>query len=364
MVGSPNSFLCTQESFGDFELEFEVKVDEGLNSGVQIRSKQVGGKKDGRVFGPQVEIETSGPTGAESGYIYGEATSHGWLTTKEDLVPHKHFKDGEWNHYRVLAQGPRIQTWINGTQIIDLTHADIFQSHPKGFIGLQVHSIPQGTGPFRVAWKNIRIREIAGEASDQDKAIFLFDGKSLDGWIVPEPVSVWMANEKNGTISRQVGGSYLWTKSVFSDFILDLEFKMSKHCNSGIFFRADPNNPVQGGLEIQIFDSFLEDEQGKHDCGALFDAAPPLVNAVKPFGQWNQMQLRVQGPNVTVQLNDQKILEINLDDWTEAGKNPDGTKNKFKVALKDMPRSGHIGLQDHGHDISFRNLKITDLSNQ
>ncbi|NUN97733.1 MAG: DUF1080 domain-containing protein [Candidatus Omnitrophica bacterium] len=157
--GSPNSFLCTDKLYGDFELKFQVKVDNALNSGVQIRSQSEGGTPEGRVNGPQVEIEASGENGAEAGYIYGEAAG-GWMTPESELKPHKHFKDGEWNDYRVLAVGPNIKVWINGAQISDLTHEEKFKSHPKGFIGLQVHGIGKGTGPYEVAWRSLKIREI------------------------------------------------------------------------------------------------------------------------------------------------------------------------------------------------------------
>lgn len=156
--GSPNSFLCTDKPYGDFELEFEVKCDDRLNSGVQIRSQTKGDDPKGRVNGPQVEIEASGSKGAEAGYIYGEATGRGWLTPDERRKPHTHFQDGEWNKYRVVAKGPRIQTWINGEPIADLTDEEIYKTHPKGFIGLQVHGIKKGTGPYEVAWRNIRIK--------------------------------------------------------------------------------------------------------------------------------------------------------------------------------------------------------------
>jgi hypothetical protein len=155
--GSPNSFLCTVKDYADFELEFEVKVDDALNSGVQIRSQTRGGTPDGRVNGPQIEIESSP---GESGYVYGEGTDRGWLTPENRLKTHSHLKNGEWNRYRIAAQGPRIQTWINGQKIEDLTDEPIFKTHPKGFIGLQVHSIGKGEGPFEVAWRNIRIREL------------------------------------------------------------------------------------------------------------------------------------------------------------------------------------------------------------
>lgn len=166
--GSPNSFLCSDKHYGDFELQFEVKLfDDPLNSGVQIRSRtkeltdeeRARGDKFGRVNGPQVEIEATGGKGAESGYIYGEACG-GWMTPKEDLKPHKHFVNGQWNQYRVLAKGPAIKTWVNGKKVSDLTDQEKFESHPEGFIGLQVHSIRKGTGPYQVAWKNIRIREL------------------------------------------------------------------------------------------------------------------------------------------------------------------------------------------------------------
>ena len=171
--GSPNSFLCSNKEYGDFELEFEVKVHDSLNSGCQIRSKtkETDGKKKnekfGRVYGPQCEIEASGANGAEAGYIYGEATEtvsadgvikKGWRTSEEHLKPHKKMKDGEWNKFRIVANGPHIQTWINDEAVADLTDEDIYKTHPKGFIGLQVHGIKAGTGPYDVAWKNIRIK--------------------------------------------------------------------------------------------------------------------------------------------------------------------------------------------------------------
>jgi hypothetical protein len=164
--GSPNSFLASTNHYGDFEMEFETKVDNKLNSGVQIRSKtddkpgEHSVYNTGRVNGPQVEIEASGDAGAEAGYVYGEGTPRGWLTPEDKLIPHKHFKDGEWNHYRIVAQGPRIQTWINGEQVSDLTDEEIYKTHPKGFIGLQVHGIGANEGPYEVRWRNLRIREL------------------------------------------------------------------------------------------------------------------------------------------------------------------------------------------------------------
>jgi Domain of Unknown Function (DUF1080) len=152
---SPNSFLCTDKLYGDFELTFEVKVDSALNSGVQIRSQSEGGKPEGRVNGPQVEISLD----KMAGYVYGESAG-GWMTPDADRKPHDTFIDGQWNSYRIVAKGPKIQTWINGTQISDLTHEEKYKSHPNGFIGLQVHGIGAGTGPFEVRWRNLKLREL------------------------------------------------------------------------------------------------------------------------------------------------------------------------------------------------------------
>lgn len=157
---SPNSFLCTTADYGDFELEFEVKlINNELNSGVQIRSQtqpSKGAEKFGRVNGPQVEIAAGGDGGSPSGYVYGEACG-GWMTPDDQRKSHKAFKRGEWNKYRVVAQGARIQVWINGEAVNDITNEEKLKTHPKGFIGLQVHGVGE-KGPFEVAWRNIRIK--------------------------------------------------------------------------------------------------------------------------------------------------------------------------------------------------------------
>jgi hypothetical protein len=151
-VGSPNSFLCTEEDYGDFELSFEVNVDLGLNSGVQIRSRSLQEFNDGRVHGPQIEIESSP---GEAGYLYSEATGRNWISKTQPV--HELVRNGEWNRFLIRAAGPRIQTWINGTKIEDLIDPESFA---KGFIGLQVHSIPKEEGPFQVRWRDIKLRPL------------------------------------------------------------------------------------------------------------------------------------------------------------------------------------------------------------
>ncbi len=149
--GSPNSFMCTEKEYGDFELTFEVKVDDALNSGVQIRSRSTTDFDKGRVHGPQVEIETGGT----AGYVYSEGTGRGWISPKQTKT--EAFKKGQWNSYAIRAVGNRIQTWVNGQKIEDLTDEQSFRT---GFIGLQVHGIPKDQGPYEVRWREIKLRPI------------------------------------------------------------------------------------------------------------------------------------------------------------------------------------------------------------
>ena len=129
-------------------------------------------------------------------------------------------------------------------------------------------------------------------------------------------------------------------------------------CNSGVFFRTDPKNPVQGGFEIQIMDTHGKAKPGKHDCGALYDALAPSANAAKPAGEWNHMKLTVNGASVKVVLNGIEVIDADLDQWTTARKNPDGSRNKFRTSLKELPRTGSVGLQYHGHPVWFRNIVL------
>jgi len=154
--GSPNSFLCTEKDYSDFELRFEVKVDDQLNSGVQIRSESKEEFNKGRVHGPQVEIATNGT----AGFIYGEALNTGWLCEdRSDPAAKAAFKKGEWNKYRVLCVGKSIKTWVNDVPVADLV--DEKSGKSCGFIGLQVHGIAKGTGPYEVRWRNIYLKDLA-----------------------------------------------------------------------------------------------------------------------------------------------------------------------------------------------------------
>ncbi len=202
----------------------------------------------------------------------------------------------------------------------------------------------------------------------------LFDGKSLEAfeyasgsWEIEKDGSVVCRMEKTKDKKgkeRIRGMGYLWTKEEFSDFELSVEYKLSPGANSGIFYRSDKNNPVNRGLEIQLMDN--EGFQKKANKvlparklnASFYDGVAPKGDYSKPVGQWNHSRLVCKGPEVAFHLNGKLAFKINLDDWKEAGKNPDGSVNKFKTAFKDLSRKGRIGFQNHGQVVWFRKISI------
>lgn len=155
----------------------------------------------------------------------------------------------------------------------------------------------------------------------------------------------------------------LWTKDSYGDFILDLEFKVEKESNSGVFLRSGNIKDVLSALEIQVHDSADGSKYGM--VAAIYDAMPPSKSMAKPVGEWNHYTITCKGPMISVVFNGEEVINADLDKWFEVGKNPDGTPNKFKKALKDFARSGPIGLQGlHGKaqaPVYYRNLKIKVL---
>ena len=154
VADEPNSFLCTDNEYGDFILELDVFVEAPLNSGIQFRSLSIKDYMNGRVHGYQCEIDPS--QRAWSGGVYDEAR-RGWLYNLERNPKGKRaFKHGEWNHYRIEAIGNEIRTWINGVMCSNL----VDEETGSGFIALQVHSVDNDKSKVgkTVRWKNIRIR--------------------------------------------------------------------------------------------------------------------------------------------------------------------------------------------------------------
>lgn len=158
------------------------------------------------------------------------------------------------------------------------------------------------------------------------------------------------------------GKGDIWTKERFGDFALDLEFKLEPQTNSGVFIRTDSiRDWLNTAIEVQVLQPNDQYDNVRHHCGGIFDCLAPAKLAVKAPGEWNRFLIIAKGAWIWVYLNDELVTGMDLDQWTEAGKNPDGTPNKFKYAYKDMAREGFVGLQYHGDPVAYRNMKIKPL---
>jgi len=159
---SKTHFLSTEKEYRDFELELEVKLhDTDLNSGVQIRTKttrvNANGKPRPSVHGPQIDL---GKSPGRSGHVFGQGNGR-WFTPQTDLKRNHLMVNDQWNEVRVLAEGKKIQTWINGEPVSDFTLDDeVVKEYPKGVIALQVHGVKSPQKVRHVSFRNIRIREV------------------------------------------------------------------------------------------------------------------------------------------------------------------------------------------------------------
>lgn len=142
---------------------------------------------------------------------------------------------------------------------------------------------------------------------------------------------------------------YLWSKKTYEDFEIEFEYTVQKSGNSGFYFRVgDVNDPVAKGIEVQIYDSGDKKPDAKltdHDSGGVIPGVPPTKNAAKPAGEWNKFQITNKADKLTIVLNGQTVNELNL----------------AESKVKDRPKVGNIGFQDHGLPLSLRNIRIREL---
>ncbi len=167
---------------------------------------------------------------------------------------------------------------------------------------------------------------------------------------------------ENGELYAKGHGT-LWTKESYSNFVLDFEFKVTKGANSGIFLRPSSIRDILSALEIQVHETTDGGRYGM--VGAIYDAKAPSKSMGKPAGEWNRFTITCKDSRVALIFNGEEVYDVDLNDWKEAHKNPDGTPNKFAKALKDFSRKGPIGFQGvhgkEGSNVWFRNLKIQSL---
>jgi len=205
--------------------------------------------------------------------------------------------------------------------------------------------------------------QLTGEEKTQGWQL-LFNGKDYTGWKCNNGKEIASPIEDGAMVPFKSGGYLIVHEKKFGDFILKCDVKMPQHCNSGVFFRIeDLGNVVHTGFEMQVLTG---SGTGMHDFGAIYDLAPLSENASKGANVWNSVEIKCKGADISVKVNGRQVCQMNCDEFDKPGLRPDGTKHKFRTrsgprAIKDFARSGYIGLQDHGHKVWYKNVKILEL---
>jgi hypothetical protein len=391
--------LWTQESFGDFALHVEWRF-KGTSGLYPMPTILPDGSYQTDASGKVIETPTPN---ADSGILLrgtgrGQVNLWCWpigsgelwsVRNDQTLTPEQRAAGvpkvpadrpvGQWNSMDITMVGDRVTVMLNGETVIE--SAQMPGLPASGPLGLQHHGgIDKKTGRHGgasslVQFRNLLVRKLSKEdgrraaepKSQADGFVTLFNGQDLTGWH-SGPDHSWVVQDGVLTVTRAMDGQehnsdYLWTDETYGDFVLDLEFKVTAGTNSGIFFRtADSKDPVYTGFEVQICDSYGRNSLSRTGtAGAIYDCLAPTENAIKARGEWNRCRLTCRGGRFEVVLNDGKVIDMNVDEWTKAGENPDGTPNKFKRAMKDFARVGYVGLQDHGRPVWYRNIRIQRL---
>lgn len=205
---------------------------------------------------------------------------------------------------------------------------------------------------------------VLSEQEKQEGWILLFDGQTTKGWMSPKEKPLDARHVQEGSLNPHPCDYMLVHEKVWDNYKLALDFRISEKCNSGIFVRTFPLTPRPGkdvgfnGIEIAIDDTKTA---GFHDTGAIYDLVKPVKNAMKPVGEWNHIVIISNKNLLEIELNGEKVNRIDFDEWKEPNKRPDGSDHKFDVAYREHPRSGYFGLQDHGSNCWYKNIKLLPL---
>lgn len=321
-------WLRSDQLYDDFVLEWESRaLKDESDSGIFFRAGLEGTPWPDK--GYQVNLRHN----QEGALIVGTKPI---VKSKPPVRP-----TGEWAKWVLTVQGNKGSLEMNGKKLWETD-----QLEPgRGLIGIQAEEFP-------FEFRNIRIREI-GYAN-------LLTGDGPTGSHFTTLVGAKEAwSLKNGVLAcKGGGGGWIGTKrDDYANFDLKLEFNVPKDGNSGVFIRR----PLQGdgaytGMEIQVIDddaTVFGKLQPWQLCGSIYHEVAPSVRATRKSGTWQTMEIVADKNIVQIYINGIRIANADLDKYT--------TSTTKAAPLKDRPRKGHIGLQNHGSGIEYRNVRVKEL---
>ena len=344
--------IATVKQYGDFEMILDWRLDKNgkePDAGVYLRGT------------PQVQIWDISRTnvGAQvgSGGLYNNQ--------KNESKPLKVADNalGEWNNMKIRMIGEKVSVWLNGELVVNNVTLENFWDRNQSIfpieqIELQAHG-------SKVWYRDLFIKEFPrkevfklSDAEKKEGFEVLFDGTNLDKWTSSPAYEI---NEEGVLWSNPDAkfGKNIYTKEQYGDFVYRFDFKLTPGANNGIGIRT----PMEGdaaylGYEIQVLDDNAEiykDLKPYQYHGSVYGIIAAKRGALKPIGEWNEEEIRIQGSKIKVTLNGKVILD---GDIKEATKN--GTVDK-----KDHPglkqKAGHIGFLGHGSEVFFKNIRIKKL---
>jgi len=397
---SPNSFLVSNQKFkGDFVLEMETMItDINTNSGIQFKSNfdPKGNNGKGMIYGYQYELDPS--SRKWSGGIYDEGRRQWLYPGSYNQNDRQDFTPNVFHKIRIECIGNSVKTWLDDIPVSYLI--DSLNTN-EGLLALQVHSIGQtAKEASQIYWKNIRIQTKNIKARSFPRGIYvvnlipntlstyekesgwelLFDGVTTSSWRGANkstfPDKGWEV--KDGILKvlpssggESTNGGDIVTNNQYSAFDLSVDFKLTKGANSGIKYFVTLKEDTKGsaiGLEYQLLDDTLHPDaklgrEGNRTLASLYDLikSDKSTRYFKQPGNWNTARIIVY-PNNLVEhyLNGIKVVEY--DRGSQAFRDLVAI-SKYKVwpNFGEAPQ-GHILIQDHGNEVSFRSIKIKKLN--
>jgi len=341
--------LCSIKEYSDFEMLIDWKITKAGDSGIYLRGT------------PQIQIwDTSRvDVGAQvgSGGLYNnQKNQENPLKVSDNAV-------GEWNSFRIVMIGEKVSVWLNGDLAVDNVTMENYWDRnipifPKGAIELQAH----GTD---LAFRDIYIREISDKEYNltpeerSEGFTALFNGRNLDNW-TGNKVSYIVEDAAIVVKPGDGSGGNLYTEKEYADFVFRFEFQLTQAANNGLGIRT----PLTGdaayvGMELQILDDtapVYANLQPYQYHGSVYGVIPAKKGFLKPVGEWNYEEVRIQGTKIIITLNGVVIVDGDI-----AGPRDNGTLDKIEhPGLKNV--KGHIGFLGHGSELKFRNIRIKELS--